>query len=127
MKDDGVSEVIGTILLFAIVILAAGIVSISLTAEIANAGESFPTVSFRESASPNYLYHAGGDALSKSEIRIFAGSKDITEKTTINGASWEIWKTGEALFLGKHRTEEITIIGRTSAGREVLLFEGLRE
>ena len=29
MKDDGVSEVIGTILLFAIVILAAGIVSIS--------------------------------------------------------------------------------------------------
>lgn len=127
MKDDAVSEVIGTVLLFSLIVLAAGILSVYVIGEISERGESYPQVSFQESSSPHYLYHAGGDVLSKGEIRIFAGSRDITEETTIRGGSWEVWKTGDALFLGKNRVEEVTVVGRTSAGNEVLLFEGLKQ
>ena len=61
----------------------------------------------------------------KDEIRIYAKNSDITDKTTINKKSWEIWQTGDALFLGKHKTSEITIVSRTSLGNEIILYEGL--
>lgn len=125
MKDDAVSNVLATILLFGVVVLAAGTFALFAAEEITKKAESSPYVMFQESASPNYLYHAGGDSLLKDEIRIYAKSTDITDKTTIGGKSWEIWQTGDALFLGKYRASEITIVSRTSLGNEIILYEGL--
>ena len=40
----------------------------------------------------------------------------------------EFWKTGDLLYLSVlYPADTITVVGRTSAGREVLLFEGLRQ
>jgi len=125
-QDFGISEVLGTLLLFAIAVLVSGLISIAAVDAVFNQAETAPIVSFAESASPNYLYHAGGDTLSVREIRIYAGGRDITKQTRINDASWEFWKTGDALHLGFYRTDEITIISRTSFGREVILYEGVK-
>ncbi len=127
-QDSAVSEVIGTLLLFSLVVTAAGLFALFAADIITENAEEIPRVSLRESASPYYLYHAGGDALLKSSVRIYSKSTDITEKTKINGESWNIWKTGDLLYLSiLYPADTITIVGRTSTGREVLLFEGLRQ
>ena len=125
MKDDAVSTVLATILLFGIVVLLAGTFALFAAEEITRKSESGPYVMFQESASPNYLYHVGGDSILKDEIRVYAKNYDITEKTTIEGKSWYIWQTGDALYLGNHKTSEITIVSRTSLGNEIILYEGL--
>ena len=126
MKDSAVSTVLSTILLFGIVVLAAGTFAVFVAGDITNKAESIPYVMFQESASKDYLYHAGGDSLLKDEIRIYAKSSDITDKTTIDKKSWDIWQTGDALHLGTYKVSDITIVGRTSLGNEVILYEGLK-
>ena len=127
-KDAAVSEVVGTVLLFCLVVTAAGVFALFAADIISEQAETMPTVSIQESASRYYLYHAGGDILRKSDIRIYSQSTDITEKTRINGEPWEFWKTGDLLYLSVfYPADTITVVGRTSAGREVLLFEGLRQ
>ncbi|MBO5118544.1 type IV pilin N-terminal domain-containing protein [Methanocorpusculum sp.] len=127
-KDTAVSEVVGTILLFCLVVTAAGIFALFAADIVNEQAETIPSVSIQESASQFYLYHAGGDILRKSDIRIYSQSTDITEKTRINGEPWEFWKTGDLLYLSVlYPADTITVVGRTSAGREVLLFEGLRQ
>ncbi|HJJ72029.1 MAG TPA: type IV pilin N-terminal domain-containing protein, partial [Methanocorpusculum sp.] len=95
MKDSAVSTVLSTILLFGIVVLAAGTFAVFAAGDITNKAESIPYVMFQESESEDYLYHAGGDSLLKDEIRIYAKSSDITDKTTIDKKSWDIWQTGD--------------------------------
>ncbi len=80
MKDDAVSTVLATILLFGIIVLAAGTFALFAAEEITRKSESGPYVMFQESSSPNYLYHAGGDSLLKDEIRIYA-KKTQTSQT----------------------------------------------
>ena len=126
MKDSAVSTVLSTILLFGIVVLAAGTFAVFAAGDITNKAEPMPYVMFQESASKDYLYHAGGDSLLKDEIRIYAKSSDITDKTTIDKKSWDIWQTGDALHLGTYKVSDITIVGRTSLGNEVILYEGLK-
>lgn len=126
MKDSAVSTVLSTILLFGIVVLAAGTFAVFAAGDITNKAESMPYVMLQESASKDYLYHAGGDSLLKDEIRIYAKSSDITDKTTIDKKSWDIWQTGDALYLGTYKVSDITIVGRTSLGNEVILYEGLK-
>ncbi len=127
MQDDAVSEVMGTLLLFVLVSGAVGVLTLFAACFVLDTADTAPTVSFRESASPNYLYHAGGDTLLQSEIRIYSKSTDITDKTRINGEKWTVWKTGDALYLtAYYKVTTITIVGRTSSGREVILYDGLK-
>ena len=127
-KDAAVSEVVGTVLLFCLVVTSAGIFALFAADIVNEQAETIPSVSIQESASRFYLYHAGGDILRKSDIRIYSQSTDITEKTRINEEPWEFWKTGDMLYLSVlYPADTITVVGRTSAGREVLLFEGLRQ
>ena len=58
MKDSAVSTVLSTILLFGIVVLAAGTFAVFAAGDITNKAESTPYVMFQESASKDYLYHA---------------------------------------------------------------------
>ncbi len=126
-QDTGVSEVIGTIILVVLVTLFVGVLTTVSLGLVTSEAESVPIVSFKQSSSPYYIYHAGGDPLEKASIRIFSKSTDITEKTTINGESWEVWETGDALYLTKrYESRWVTIVGKTSTGREVILFEGMK-
>lgn len=127
-QDAAVSEVLGTILLVALVVCAAGLLALFSLNLVLENGDTAPDVSLRASASPYHLYHAGGDALLKTEIRIYSQSTDITEKTRINGKKWDVWKTGDYLYLTDgYNVKTVTVVGKTSSGEEVLLFEGLRK
>ena len=127
MREDAVSEVVGTILLLALVVSAAAVFAVVLAGAVSEQDDTYPLVSFQESASNTVLYHAGGDVLTKAEIRIFAKSVDITDLTSIRGEPWSVWQTGEALSLAGYSVSEITIVGLSSSGREVLLYEGLKK
>ena len=69
-KDAAVSEVVGTVLLFCLVVTAAGVFALFAADIVNEQAETIPAVSIQESASRFYLYHAGGDILRKSDIRI---------------------------------------------------------
>ena len=110
-QDEGVSSVVGTVLLLVIVVIAAGLGTAAVISSIDSGSSYKPVVFFEESANENALYHAGGEALLRDDIRIFSGSIDITGKTRIDGKEWDIWKTGDLLTLGdNHPASSITIL-----------------
>lgn len=131
-REDAVSEVIGTILLFALVVIIFGVVTLiavnAVYEEAAYSPKSVPQVSFIESASGHHIYHGGGDSLLKSEIRIFSDGTDITEKTLIDDKNWDVWETGDALYLTEwHLNNRITICWRSSSGKEIIIYDGLKQ
>ncbi len=99
-RDAGVSTALGTVLLLVIVVIVAALACVAVFSA-ADAGNTYtPVVFFSASANEHALYHAGGEALSIDDIRIFSGSRDITAKTLIRGEPWSIWKTGDLLDAG---------------------------
>ncbi|HJJ59946.1 MAG TPA: type IV pilin, partial [Methanocorpusculum sp.] len=81
IRDAGVSTALGTVLLLVIVVIVAALACVAVFSA-ADAGNTYtPVVFFSASANEHALYHAGGEALSIDDIRIFSGSRDITAKT----------------------------------------------
>lgn len=109
--DAGVSTVAGTALLLVIVVIVAGLTCAAVFSA-ADAGNTYtPVVFFSASADENALYHAGGEALSIEDIRIFSGHHDITAETRICGEPWSIWKTGDLLDAGEgNPVSSLTIV-----------------
>jgi len=96
VPDDAVAELIGAVVLIAVIALIIGIIGVgmrsqplpqkipSLNAEISN--ESFTI----------YLRHMGGDPLPRSDFTILVNGIDMTSGFTGNGTD-AIWNVGETL------------------------------
>ncbi|MCQ2377402.1 MAG: type IV pilin [Methanocorpusculum sp.] len=110
-RDAGVSTALGTVLLLVIVVIVAALACVAVFSA-ADAGNTHtPVVFFSASANEHALYHAGGEALSIDDIRIFSGSRDITAKTLIYGEPWSVWKTGDLLDAGEgNPASSLTIV-----------------
>ena len=110
-RDAGVSTALGTVLLLVIVVIVAALACVAVFSA-ADAGNTYtPVVFFSASANEHALYHAGGEALSIDDIRIFSGSRDITAKTLIYGEPWSVWKTGGLLDAGEgNPASSLTIV-----------------
>lgn len=110
-RDAAVSTALGTVLLLVIVVIVAGLTCAAVFSA-ADAGNTYtPVVFFSASANGHALYHAGGEALSIEDIRIFSGSRDITAKTLISGEPWSVWKTGDLLDAGEgNPVSSLTIV-----------------
>ena len=111
IRDAGVSTALGTVLLLVIVVIVAALACVAVFSA-ADAGNTYtPVVFFSASANEHALYHAGGEALSIDDIRIFSGSRDITAKTLIYGEPWSVWKTGGLLDAGEgNPASSLTIV-----------------
>ena len=111
IRDAGVSTALGTVLLLVIVVIVAALACVAVFSA-ADAGNTYtPVVFFSASANEHALYHAGGEALSIDDIRIFSGSRDITAKTLIYGETWSVWKTGGLLDAGEgNPASSLTIV-----------------
>ena len=109
-QDSAVSTVVGTVLLLLIVVLIAGLCAAAVFSSTDTGFSDTPVVFFSPSADEYALYHAGGKALFYDDIQIYAGDKEIRDRTRIDEKRWSVWKTGELLSFGKYQRESVTIV-----------------
>ena len=125
-NESGVSSVVGVVLLLLLVVLAASVIGLTLSAATQNAVESTPNVQFIPSADPQMLYHGGGDVLYKDRLKFYNNGVDITSDVSIDSmTTWTEWRTGQAVQLpGINSVSNLTIIALDNLGREQLLYRG---
>jgi len=98
MQDGAVSEIIGTVLLISIVVLAVSIVSVTLFSQ--PMPEEIPRVSaiITNESEMVYIHHDGGDPLIREELQILVDGVDQTDSFTINNnPDWTGWSIGDTL------------------------------
>ncbi len=125
-NESGVSSVVGVVLLLLLVVLAASVIGLTLSAATQNAVESTPNVQFILSADPQMLYHSGGDILYKDRLVFYSNGVDITNGIEIDSTNtWTEWRTGQAIELpAGYYVTNLTIIALDTLGRDQLLFRG---
>ncbi|MEA5086725.1 MAG: LamG-like jellyroll fold domain-containing protein [Methanocorpusculum sp.] len=127
MKNElGVSSVVGVVLLLLLVVLAASVIGLTLSAATQNAVESTPNVQFIPSVDPQMLYHGGGDVLYKDRLKLYANGVDITRDVSIDSVTtWTEWRTGQAIELpDDYYVANLAIIAVDTLGRDQLLYRG---
>ena len=91
--ENGVSEVIGTILLISITVLAAAIVAAFLFSQPHPEDiPSFNAVIWNDSQQI-YIRHDGGDPLYYQQIKIYVNGTDVTSKFNLSTARNQPWTT----------------------------------
>jgi flagellin-like protein len=91
--ENGVSEVIGTILLISITVLAAAIVAVFLFSQPHPEDiPSFNAVIWNDSQQI-YIRHDGGDPLYYQTTKIYVNSTDVTSKFNLSTARTQPWTT----------------------------------
>jgi flagellin-like protein len=113
--DTAVSEVIGSILLVAIVVTAASIVGVVLWSQPPPQKiPAFDVIISKDTANHKvHLYHNGGDSITSDEITILVDGNDKKADFTKSGASWTTWSTGESLdynYSGQPEPRDVQII-----------------
>ena len=97
-NNRAVSEVLGSVILIAIVSAAIGLIAVSVFSQ--PPPEKIPAVSMEMNTADNAILitHVGGDPLTLSETRIFVNGDDLTASfNRLNGASWTDWLIGDTL------------------------------
>jgi hypothetical protein len=128
--DEGVSEVIGAILLVSLAVLGVAIVAVALFSQ--PAPSEIPQVSVVAGATAEnttfVLLHEGGDALSQGNYRIYvdtgSGLVDRTENFTLAGD--DVWSIGENLtYAGSDiaQIDRVVVSVVDSGGGETLIAE----
>ena len=94
--ESAVSEVIGSILLVSVVVLAVAIIGVALTSQ--TPPEKLPAVSAVISSSGDQvsLYHDGGDTLTSSEISVLVNGNPVPFTKSGSPAPWT-WSVGDTL------------------------------
>jgi hypothetical protein len=96
--DSAVSEVIGSVMLISVVVIAIAIIGVVLTSQ--PLPQKIPALDAIISSNGNdtiRIYHNGGDALLRQEMIILVDGVDTTSGFTIRGSGWTTWSPGESL------------------------------
>ena len=95
-RESAVSEVIGSILLVSVVVLAIAIIGVALTSQTPpekTSGSQCGYLRFRQQVS---LYHDGGDTLASSEVSILVNGNPVPFTKSGSPAPWT-WSVGDTL------------------------------
>jgi len=113
--DDGISEVVGSILLVSLVVLAVAIISVGFLSQPPPVQTQELNVIAGNDSTTLYLYHDGGDPMLPGEFKILLDGIDETPE--ISGA----WSIGERINITiTQRPERIQIIS-TRGGQENII------
>jgi hypothetical protein len=96
--DSAVSEVIGSLMLISVVVIAIAIIGVVLTSQ--PLPQKIPSLDAIISSNGNdtiRIYHNGGDALLRQEMIILVDGVDTTSNFTHLGSGWTTWSPGESL------------------------------
>ncbi len=121
-NEKGVSDVLGAIILVAVVAGAIGIASVAILSE--PQPEKVPSLSSEIDIVGRtvLITHTGGDPLEKEDMSIRLGGTDMTESfSKLSGGPWSGWAVGDTLVYEIPEGEEIPdsiqvlYIGKSSA------------
>jgi flagellin-like protein len=111
-SENGVSEVIGSILLISIVVVAVSIIGVFFFSQ--PPPEKIPSLNaiIWNDSQRIYIRHDGGDPLSYGEIQIFVNGTDQTSKFNMSTAPnlpWTTLSIGDALVYSKGSSPVTTV------------------
>jgi flagellin-like protein len=111
-SEEGVSEVIGSIMLISIVVVAVSIIGVFFFSQ--PPPEKIPSLNaiIWNDSQKIYIRHDGGDPLSYGEIQIFVNGTDQTSKFNMSTAPnlpWTTLSIGDALVYSKGSSPVTTV------------------
>lgn len=126
MHNDAITPVVASVLLLILVAGCCTVIGLLVMQQMNAQGASdVPDVRIQASAREKmyYLYHAGGDPLPRSSLKLYdATNTDILYKTSINGnGNWISWNSGEYLYSSR-QLPDILLVWMDSSGKETILF-----
>lgn len=96
--EDGVSEVVGEMLMIALVLILIAIFSASLSAFVPLERDPSVTIMMNSSKDTVTLWHKGGDWVKKSDLTVIIQNKTVTEKFAKN--EFELIPDAQSFDLG---------------------------
>ena len=99
-SETGVSEVIGSVMLITIVVLAVSIIGVFLLSQPPPQKIPALTAIIWNDSQKVYIRHDGGDAINYGDIKIYVNGTDQTSKFNLSTAPnqpWTIWSIGNVL------------------------------
>lgn len=96
--DSAVSEVIGSVMLISVVVIAIAIIGVVLTSQpLPQKIPALDAIISSNGKDTIRIYHNGGDALLRQEMIILVDGVDSTSNFTVRGSGWTTWSPGESL------------------------------
>jgi hypothetical protein len=95
--EDGVSEIIGAVLLISVVVLGLSIAGLTLLSIPPPQKTPSFSADITRIGTTMYLRHDGGDTLQSYEIRIVVDGSDRTSSFLQSGSSWSSFAPGDIL------------------------------
>jgi hypothetical protein len=96
-SEDGVSEIIGAVLLISIVVLGLSIAGVTLLSIPPPQKTPAFAADITRIDNTIYLRHAGGDTVQSYEIRIVVDGSDKTSSFLQSGSVWSSFAAGDIL------------------------------
>ena len=97
-RETAVSEVLGAVMLIAVVVTAIAVIGVALTSQ--SQPEKIPALDAIISSNGKdtiRIFHNGGDSLTSQEVAILVDGVDRTSSFTIQGSGWTTWSPGQSL------------------------------
>jgi len=98
IHESAVSEVLGAVMLIAVVVTAIAIIGVALTSQ--PAPEKIPAIDAIISSNGRdtiRIFNNGGDSLTSQQVAVLVDGIDRTSSFTIQGAAWSTWSPGQFL------------------------------
>ena len=123
MRNDAVTPAVTSVLLLLMVIGCCATIGIIVFHQMNTEKANVPNVRIQTSAeSTHYLYHAGGESLSRNDISIYNLDNDITHRTLVEGdKDWTVWKSGEYLY-SEQTLSDVYILWRNGE-KEYIIYQ----
>ena len=126
-SEDGVSEIIGAVLLISIVVLGLSIAGVTLLSIPPPQKTPAFSADITRIGNTMYLRHAGGDILQSYEIRIVVDGRDKTSSFSPAGSpSGSVWSSFAAGDILQYTDAQLTVDSRvqfvyTGAGSQQVI------
>jgi hypothetical protein len=95
--ENGVSEIIGAVLLISVVVLGLSIAGVAILSTPPPQKTPAISADITRIGSITYIRHEGGDTLQRSETRIVVNTSDKTDSFLRSGSAWSSFAVGDTL------------------------------
>ena len=97
VSEDGVSEILGAILLISVVVLGLSVAGVLILSTPPPQKTPAISADITWIGGITYIRHEGGDTLKRSETRIVVNGTDKTDSFLRSGSAWSSFAVGDTL------------------------------
>ena len=126
-REDGVSAIIGEIMMLAITVMVFGLLVVAVNAMMSRPETIIVEISAANNSSTVYLTHAGGDSVSFSDVSVIVNGNEAPYiASTSDGNGNGLWEIGETLYVANPADPRLNVMVYDSASKTVLGSFNLR-